>query len=58
VWASAWALGVLPPYRPVVHAVVLAGVAAAAAALVLVGVVLNAVTAGFRELAALGRRPR
>jgi len=25
---------------------------------VLVGVVLNAVTAGFRELAALGRRPR
>lgn len=58
VWAGAWAAGVLPPYRPAVHAVVLAGAATAAAALVLVGVVLNAVTAGFRELAALGRRPR
>jgi glycosyltransferase involved in cell wall biosynthesis len=57
VWAAAWAMGLLP-YRPAVHAVVLAGAAAAAAALVLVGVVLNAVTAGFRELVALGRRPR
>jgi hypothetical protein len=38
--------------------VVLLGAAGVAAALVLVGVVLNAVTAGFRELAALGRRPR
>jgi glycosyltransferase involved in cell wall biosynthesis len=58
VWAAAWAMGALPPYRPAVHAAVLAGAAAGAAALVLVGVVLNAVTAGFRELAALGRRPR
>ncbi|PYQ00107.1 MAG: hypothetical protein DMF82_23000 [Acidobacteria bacterium] len=57
VWAAAWAMGLLP-YRAVVHAVVLAGAAAVAASLVLVGVVLNAVTAGFRELAALGRRPR
>ena len=58
VWAGAWAVGALPPYRPAVHAAVLASVAAAAAALVLVGVVLNAVTAGFREMVALGRRPR
>jgi glycosyltransferase involved in cell wall biosynthesis len=58
VWAVAWAAGALPPYRPAVHAAVLASVAAAAAALVLVGVVLNAVTAGFREIVALGRRPR
>jgi len=58
VWAGAWAAGALPPYRPAVHAAVLASVAAAAAALVLVGVVLNAVTAGFREMVALGRRPR
>jgi len=57
VWAGAWLMGLLP-YRPAVHAVVLAGTAASAAALVLVGVVLNAVTAGFRELAALNRRPR
>jgi hypothetical protein len=58
VWAAGWALGALPAYRPAVHAVVLLGAAGVAAALVLVGVVLNAVTAGFRELAALGRRPR
>ena len=58
VWAGAWAAGALPPYRPIVHAAVLASVAAGAAGLVLVGVVLNAVTAGFRELVALGRRPR
>jgi glycosyltransferase involved in cell wall biosynthesis len=58
VWTAAWAMGALPPYRPAIHAVILAGAAAVAAALVLVGVVLNAVTAGFRELAALGRRPR
>jgi len=58
VWAGACAVGALPPYRPAVHAAVLASVAAAAAAVVLVGVVLNAVTAGFREMVALGRRPR
>jgi hypothetical protein len=37
---------------------VLVGAAVVAVALVVVGVVLNAVTAGFRELAALARRPR
>jgi glycosyltransferase involved in cell wall biosynthesis len=58
VWAAAWVAGALPPYPLAVHALVLAGAVAVAAALLLVGVVLNAVTAGFRELAALGRRPR
>jgi hypothetical protein len=58
VWAAAWAAGALPPYPLGVHVLVLAGAAAVAVALVVVGVVLNAVTAGFRELAALGRRPR
>ena len=58
VWAAAWVAGVLPPYAPAMHVLVMAGAAAVAAGLVLVGVVLNAVTAGFRELAALGRRPR
>jgi glycosyltransferase involved in cell wall biosynthesis len=58
VWAGAWAGGLLPPYRLGVHAAVLGGAAAAAAILLLVGVVLNAVTAGFRELVVLGRRPR
>jgi hypothetical protein len=33
------------------------GVALLAASLVVLGVVLNAVTAGMRELIALGRRP-
>ena len=51
-------MGALPPYRSAIHAMVLVGTSAVAAALVVVGVVLNAVTAGFRELAALGRRPR
>jgi glycosyltransferase involved in cell wall biosynthesis len=58
VWAAAWVAGALPPYPLAVHALVLTGAVAVAAALLLVGVVLNAVTAGFRELAALGRRPR
>jgi glycosyltransferase involved in cell wall biosynthesis len=58
VWAAAWVAGALPSYPLAVHVLVLAGAVAVAAALLLVGVVLNAVTAGFRELAALGRRPR
>ena len=58
VWAGAWAAGFLPPYPLAVHAVILGGAGTAAASLLLVGVVLNAVTAGFRELLALGRRPR
>ena len=41
-----------------VPAVAVAAAAAAAVGLVLLGVVLNAVTAGFREMAALSRRPR
>jgi glycosyltransferase involved in cell wall biosynthesis len=41
-----------------VPAVVVAAAAATAVGLVLLGVVLNAVTAGFREMAALARRPR
>jgi hypothetical protein len=40
-YGLAWALGVLPPWR----------------ALVVLGLVLNAVNAGFREIVALNRRP-
>jgi glycosyltransferase involved in cell wall biosynthesis len=58
VWAAAWAAGALPPYPWGVHLLVMGGSAGVAAVLVLVGVVLNAVTAGFREAAALARRPR
>ncbi len=48
----------LPPYGRLVHASVLGGLAFLAGGLVLVGVLLNAVSAGFRELLALQRRPR
>jgi len=58
VYAAAWGLGFLPPARGLVHGLVLLGVGVAAASLVIAGVVLNAVTAGFREMIALSRRPR
>jgi hypothetical protein len=48
----------VPPSGRLVHAAVLAGLAVLAGGLVLVGVLLNAVSAGFRELTALQRRPR
>jgi glycosyltransferase involved in cell wall biosynthesis len=57
LYGVAWATGALPPWRPLVHGVVLAGVLATAGALVVLGVVLNAVNAGFREIVSLGRRP-
>jgi glycosyltransferase involved in cell wall biosynthesis len=58
VYGVAWLSDRLPDYGPLTHTLVLAGVALLAAGVVLVGVVLNAVSAGFRELVALGRRPR
>lgn len=57
-YAVAWALGALPPARTLVHGLVLVGAAVLAVSLVVLGVVLNAVNTGFRELAALSRRPR
>ena len=58
VYAAALVAHRLPPYGTLVHAAVLGGMALLAASLVLVGVLLNAVSAGFRELIALQRRPR
>lgn len=57
-YAAAWLTGRLPEYRTMTHALVVGGFALVAAGFVLVGVLLNAVSAGFRELVALGRRPR
>lgn len=57
-YAAAWALGLLPPLRPLVHGLVLAGMGLLAAGLVVVGVVVNAVKTGFREMVALDRRHR
>ncbi len=56
-YGIAWALGGLPPWRPLVHGAVMAGTATVAGALVVLGLVLNAVNAGFREIVSLGRRP-
>lgn len=56
-YAVAWALGGLPPWRPLAHAAILAGTAALAVSFVVLGLVLNAVNAGFREIVSLMRRP-
>jgi hypothetical protein len=57
-YGVAWAAGLLPARSALVHGSLLAGVAALAVALVVFGVILNAVNAGLRELIALQRRPR
>lgn len=57
-YALAWIGGRLPDYGTRTHTLVVAGAALVAAGSVLVGVLLNAVSAGFRELVALNRRPR
>ena len=58
VYAAALLAHRLPPYGTLVHGAVMAGLALLASGIVLVGVLLNAVSAGFRELTALQRRPR
>jgi glycosyltransferase involved in cell wall biosynthesis len=58
VYVTALLAGRLSPYGTLVHAAVIGGLALLAGGLVLVGVLLNAVSAGFRELVALQRRPR
>jgi len=58
VYAAALLAGRLPPYGRLVHAGVMGGMALLAGGLVLIGVLLNAVSAGFQELTALQRRPR
>jgi glycosyltransferase involved in cell wall biosynthesis len=57
VYVAAWAMGALPPWRPLAHAAVTVGALVIAGALVVLGLVLNAVNAGFREIVALNRRP-
>lgn len=57
-YGAAWASGLLPAWPRLLHGLVLAGTVALAASLVVLGVVLNAVNAGFREMVALSRRPR
>jgi len=56
-YVVAWATGALPAWRPLVHGAVAVGTLVAAMALMVLGLVLNAVNAGFREIVALYRRP-
>ena len=58
VYAAALLAGRLPPYGRLVHLAVMGGMALLASGLVLIGILLNAVSAGFQELTALHRRPR
>jgi hypothetical protein len=58
VYGAAWASGALPPQRPLLHGLVIAAACLLAASLIVLGLVLNAVNAGLRELSALSRRPR
>ena len=58
VYALAWAFGFLPPFAPYLHGLVVAALALVAAALLIVGVVMNQIQTGFQELQALQRRPR
>jgi len=54
---GAWAAGVLPAWRPLVHGLVMVSTLVVAGALMVLGLVLNAVNAGFREIVSLNRRP-
>jgi len=56
-WLAAWGAGLTPAWSPWVHGGLAGGTALLAVSLVVLGVVLNAVTAGMRELVSLGRRP-
>ena len=58
VYAAALLAHRLPPYGRLVHLGVMGGVALVACGLVLIGILLNAVSAGFQEMTALHRRPR
>jgi len=55
VYAAALLAGRLPPYGRLVHGGVMGGIALLASGLVLIGILLNAVSAGFQELTALQR---
>ena len=58
VYLAALLAGRLPPYGRLVHIGVMGGLALLASGLVLIGVLLNAVSAAFQEMTALQRRPR
>ena len=55
-YALSWFLGWLPQGPGWLHGLVTAGLCLLAASLVIVGVVMNAINAGFREIQALQRR--
>ncbi|MCU0243122.1 MAG: glycosyltransferase family 2 protein [Vicinamibacteria bacterium] len=58
LYAGAGLLGFLPAWGVMIHGFVVGGTLAISFTLLFFGIVLNAVTAGFREVLALSRRPR
>jgi glycosyltransferase involved in cell wall biosynthesis len=58
VYSAVWMAGAAPTSSPLLNGLLVVGPLLLAGSLVVLGVVLNAVNAGFRELAALYRRPR
>jgi hypothetical protein len=58
VYGILWIAEVLPPLPNWIHVLVMTAVFLLSGSLVLVGVVMNAINAGFRELASLQRRSR
>ena len=57
-YAAAWGFGFLASVPSYIHAVVVVGVLLVAFALVIVGLMMNAINTGFRELQVLRRRVR
>ena len=57
-YAAAWGFGLLGNVPSTIHAVVVVGVLLVAFALVVVGLMMNAINTGFRELQVLRRRVR
>jgi glycosyltransferase involved in cell wall biosynthesis len=58
VYGALWGLGALPQPSSAWHAVVVAGLLVGSGALVIVGVMMNAINTGFREIQSLQRRLR
>ena len=56
-YAGSWAMGWLPDWPAWWHGAVLAGIGGVSGILLLVGIIMKAIQAGFREQTSLARRP-
>ena len=55
-YGALWAYGQLPAFEPWFHGILLGGMVVLAGSLVIVGLVMNAINTGFREIASLQKR--